>query len=93
MQRRGPAPHVLRLDFQKCHASLGRERLQPAQRLAVDGERAPGDAALDAQVLEVARDVGIEDVIRRNPAQYLWVHKRFKTRPEGEASLYGPRAG
>jgi KDO2-lipid IV(A) lauroyltransferase len=22
------------------------------------------------------------------PAQYLWVHKRFKTRPEGEASLY-----
>jgi KDO2-lipid IV(A) lauroyltransferase len=30
----------------------------------------------------------IEDEIRRNPAQYLWVHKRFKTRPEGEASLY-----
>ena len=30
----------------------------------------------------------IEDEIRRNPAQYLWVHKRFKTRPEGDASLY-----
>jgi Kdo2-lipid IVA lauroyltransferase/acyltransferase len=30
----------------------------------------------------------IEDEIARNPAQYLWVHKRFKTRPEGEASLY-----
>ncbi len=30
----------------------------------------------------------IEDEIRRNPAQYLWVHKRFKTRPNGEASLY-----
>jgi Kdo2-lipid IVA lauroyltransferase/acyltransferase len=30
----------------------------------------------------------IEDEIRRNPAQYLWVHKRFKTRPAGEASLY-----
>ena len=26
--------------------------------------------------------------ILRNPAQYLWVHKRFKTRPPGEASLY-----
>jgi KDO2-lipid IV(A) lauroyltransferase len=31
----------------------------------------------------------IEDQIRLNPAQYLWVHKRFKTRPEGQASLYG----
>jgi Kdo2-lipid IVA lauroyltransferase/acyltransferase len=30
----------------------------------------------------------IEDEIRRNPAQYLWVHKRFKTRPEGAAPLY-----
>jgi KDO2-lipid IV(A) lauroyltransferase len=30
----------------------------------------------------------IESEIRRNPAQYLWVHKRFKTRPPGEASLY-----
>ncbi|NRF65949.1 lipid A biosynthesis acyltransferase [Aquincola sp. S2] len=30
----------------------------------------------------------IEEQIRRNPAQYLWVHRRFKTRPEGEPSLY-----
>jgi Kdo2-lipid IVA lauroyltransferase/acyltransferase len=30
----------------------------------------------------------IEDRIRENPAQYLWVHKRFKTRPAGEPSLY-----
>jgi Kdo2-lipid IVA lauroyltransferase/acyltransferase len=30
----------------------------------------------------------IEAEIRTNPAQYLWVHKRFKTRPAGEASLY-----
>jgi KDO2-lipid IV(A) lauroyltransferase len=30
----------------------------------------------------------IETEIRRNPAQYLWVHKRFKTRPAGQASLY-----
>jgi len=30
----------------------------------------------------------IEGEIRRNPEQYLWVHKRFKTRPPGEASLY-----
>ena len=30
----------------------------------------------------------IAEEIRRNPAQYLWVHKRFKTRPPDEASLY-----
>ena len=30
----------------------------------------------------------IEREIRRNPAQYLWVHRRFKTRPPGEPSLY-----
>jgi len=30
----------------------------------------------------------IEDEIRSNPAQYLWVHKRFKTRPGGEAGFY-----
>jgi KDO2-lipid IV(A) lauroyltransferase len=30
----------------------------------------------------------IEEQIRANPAQYLWVHKRFKTRPAGEPGLY-----
>ena len=30
----------------------------------------------------------IEDEIRSNPAQYLWVHKRFKTRPGGDAGFY-----
>ncbi|MDZ7589171.1 MAG: lipid A biosynthesis acyltransferase [Rubrivivax sp.] len=30
----------------------------------------------------------IESEIRANPAQYLWVHRRFKTRPPGEASFY-----
>jgi len=33
----------------------------------------------------------IESEIRRAPAQYLWVHKRFKTRPAGEPSLYEER--
>ena len=30
----------------------------------------------------------IEGFVRQAPEQYLWVHKRFKTRPEGEPSLY-----
>lgn len=30
----------------------------------------------------------LEQRIREIPAQYFWLHKRFKTRPEGEARLY-----
>ena len=30
----------------------------------------------------------IEDTIREQPDQYLWLHKRFKSRPEGVASVY-----
>lgn len=30
----------------------------------------------------------LEDWIRKLPDQYLWTHRRFKTRPEGEPSVY-----
>jgi len=30
----------------------------------------------------------LEAEIRLHPAQYLWMHKRFKTRPEGDPSFY-----
>lgn len=30
----------------------------------------------------------IESMVRAAPDQYLWLHQRFKHRPEGEASLY-----
>jgi KDO2-lipid IV(A) lauroyltransferase len=30
----------------------------------------------------------LEGYIRTMPAQYYWVHKRFKTRPEGSPSVY-----
>jgi len=30
----------------------------------------------------------IEERVREAPAEYFWTHKRFKTRPQGEPSLY-----
>lgn len=42
------------------------------------------DATADtARVMQV-----LENLIRRVPAQYLWIHQRFKRRPEGEAPIY-----
>ncbi len=45
----------------------------------------PGDDDVQATT---RMNAWIADEIRRNPAQYLWVHKRFKTRPPGEPGLY-----
>lgn len=42
----------------------------------------------DALADTAAMNRWIESEIRSNPAQYLWVHRRFKTRPAGERSLY-----
>ncbi len=30
----------------------------------------------------------VEETVRKYPEQYLWTHKRWKTRPEGEKSIY-----
>jgi KDO2-lipid IV(A) lauroyltransferase len=45
----------------------------------------PGDDAL-ADTTRV--NACIERMVREAPTQYLWMHKRFKTRPPGEASVY-----
>lgn len=46
----------------------------------------------DAEADALTMNRWIESEIRRNPAQYLWVHKRFKTRPPGQPSLYAKAA-
>ena len=30
----------------------------------------------------------VEEHVRKHPGEYIWMHRRFKTRPEGEESLY-----
>jgi KDO2-lipid IV(A) lauroyltransferase len=42
----------------------------------------------DAEADAAAMNRFVEQQIRRCPAQYLWVHRRFKTRPPGEPPLY-----
>jgi KDO2-lipid IV(A) lauroyltransferase len=47
------------------------------------------DFPTDDPVADAARmNEWIGSEVRRNPSQYYWVHKRFKTRPPGEPSLY-----
>jgi Kdo2-lipid IVA lauroyltransferase/acyltransferase len=43
-----------------------------------------GDDAADARRMLAF----IEERVREMPEQYLWMHKRFKTRPEGEPRFY-----
>lgn len=43
-----------------------------------------GDALADTQAIHAR----LERAIRRDPDQWLWIHRRWKTRPEGEAGLY-----
>ena len=43
-----------------------------------------GDVAEDTQGLHRK----LEEVIREHPGQWLWIHRRWKTRPPGEAPLY-----
>jgi lipid A biosynthesis lauroyl/palmitoleoyl acyltransferase len=46
-----------------------------------------GDDVVDATVVNQV----IEAQVRRTPEQYLWGHRRFKTRPAGEPLVYAPR--
>ena len=48
-----------------------------------------GDEAADIVANTAQFTQAIEGFVRRYPDQWLWVHRRWKTRPEGQPSLYG----
>lgn len=47
-----------------------------------------GDEEADVRECTARFTHEIEDYVRAHPDQWLWVHKRWKTRPPGEKSLY-----
>ena len=64
---------------------LGKYRLRfdPAVELIRTGELEEDIRANTQRFTKV-----IEDYVRQYPEQWLWVHRRWKTRPEGERALY-----
>ena len=49
-------------------------------------------AKLDEQQAAETVNTFLENYLRGHPTDYMWVHRRFKTRPEGEAGFYIPKS-
>lgn len=47
-----------------------------------------GDQGRDVEVNTARFTEAIERMVRKYPEQYLWIHRRWKTRPPGEPPLY-----
>ena len=60
-----------------------RLRFDPALKLIRTGDEEADIVANTARFTKV-----IEDNVRRYPDQWLWVHRRWKTRPEGQPPIY-----
>jgi KDO2-lipid IV(A) lauroyltransferase len=70
---------------------FGIQRLPDARGYALVIQPAFENFPGENEVEDAARfNALLESQIRENPEQYLWVHRRFKSRPTGEAKLYPP---
>ncbi len=58
-------------------------RIEPPLAITPTGDESEDIRQLTAQFTSV-----IEKYVKRYPDQWLWIHKRWNTRPAGEANLY-----
>ncbi|AOG22094.1 lysophospholipid acyltransferase family protein [Acidovorax sp. RAC01] len=63
-------------------------RLTPEGYVAEITPAWPGYPSDDAEADTARMNAQLQGYIDVSPGQYYWVHKRFKTRPLGEASVY-----
>ena len=57
--------------------------LEPRIEYEVTGDK-------ERDILELTKKITekVEEFVRAYPEQWLWIHKRWKTRPNGEKGLY-----
>ncbi|HRL22232.1 MAG TPA: lysophospholipid acyltransferase family protein [Alcaligenes sp.] len=70
-------PVISRLNAQSGHYQI--QVLEPMADF-------PGQDSLEEATARM--NALIEKYVRQDPTQYYWVHRRFKTRPEGQARIY-----
>lgn len=63
-------------------------RLTPTGYCAEISPAWPGYPTDDVEADTALMNANLQRYIDASPGQYYWVHKRFKTRPEGEDSVY-----
>jgi Bacterial lipid A biosynthesis acyltransferase len=73
-------------------------RFHPALKLEPDPARtghgagpAQRSAVLERNTARMTR--AVEDAVRKAPEDWIWGHRRWKTRPDGERRLYPSRRG
>ena len=58
-------------------------QIDPIVTIPITGDEEKDVQALTARITKI-----VEERIRRYPDQWLWIHKRWKTRPPGEPNIY-----
>lgn len=73
---------------------LVREPDRRSHRIEIQDEvpiHRSGDTAADIEENTRRFVKVIEDMVRRYPEQFLWTHRRYRTRPRGMAPIYPPK--
>ena len=66
----------------RCCANIASSSIVPVELVRT------GDNEADAVANTAIFNRIFEDYVRQYPDQWLWVHRRWKTRPPGEPPLY-----